>query len=115
MKNISNKNYDLFSYLQGAKAIIIITSNLKGSVLHKSFYKADIKIAGTYGAFAAKSLGLSYCWLGLCEIAMNKSKKLLENIGIMNGERVDGVIGFGYSDLEWKRVPPRGPVKSIWL
>lgn len=115
MKNFSQNHNEYFSYLRNAHAVIIITSNVKGSIMHKSFYKGDSCIAVTYGIMAAKAIGLDSCWLGLCEIAMNQNKSILKAMNIKDGERVDGVLALGYSDIKWEQAPPRGPVKTVWL
>jgi nitroreductase len=102
------------TYYKNASAAVIVTSNTNTLDFHKSFYKADIAIAITCGIIMAGSLGLASCWMGLSEIAFNKDKKLKAKYQIPRNERVDGILAIGYSDLEWKQIPPRGPVKVVW-
>jgi nitroreductase/NAD-dependent dihydropyrimidine dehydrogenase PreA subunit len=102
------------SYLRDSPVVIIITSNKKASMLHQSFYKGDVTIAATYGTLMAQALGLASCWLGLLEIAGNKDRKIKESLNIAADERIDSALALGYSDLAWKQIPPRGPVKVVW-
>lgn len=115
MKNGFHNDTPDFSYLLNTDVVVIITSDKKGSMMHKDFYKGDIRITGTYGILAAKALGLDSCWLGLTEIAMNKNKKIQSMFNIKSNERIDGILALGYSDLKWEQAPPRGPVKTQWL
>ncbi len=98
------------SYFFDSSAAILVTSRTNAVGMHKSFYKADVEIAVTYGTLAAAALGLASCRMGLSEIAFGRDKSLREKYGIAQNERVDGVVALGYSKLEWKRLPPRGPV-----
>ena len=60
--------------------------------------------------FAAESLGLGSCWIGLAQGVMEKSKDVKENIaGIKNN--VFGVITFGYPTQKYFKVPPRPVIK----
>ena len=97
-------------YFFDSSAAILVTSRTNAAGMHKSFYKADVEIAITYGALAAAALGLASCRMGLSEIAFGRDKALRAKYGIPPNERVDGIIALGYSKLEWKRLPPRGPV-----
>jgi nitroreductase len=101
------------SYLKGASALIIITYDNK-SGMHKSFYKGDARIAGTYGILMAKALGLASCWMGLLEIAAEKDKKIYAALNIENGEKIGSSFVLGYSDTKWVQYPPRGPAKIVW-
>ncbi len=101
-------------YLHNAPLIIIITTGPRSTQMHKGFYKGDAGIAATYGTLMAKGLGLSACWLGLLEIAVNKNKKIKQSLGIGEHERVDAALALGYSELVWHQIPPRGPVKVVW-
>jgi nitroreductase len=101
------------SYLKGGKALIVITYEGK-SGMHKSFYKGDVRIAGTYGILMAKALGLASCWMGLLEIAMGKDRKIGEFMKIGEKEKVGGALILGYSGTKWVSCPPRGPAKITW-
>ncbi len=101
------------SYLRGAPALMIISTNRKKS-MHQAFYKGDATIAAVYGTLMARSLGLSACWLGLLEIAVNRDQTLRQALGLGDQERMDAGLALGYSDLVWRQMPPRGPVKVIW-
>lgn len=115
LKDGFHKDNAYFSYLQNARAVIIVTSKLQASMLHKDFYRGDVCIAITHGILAAKALGLASCWMGLLQIALNKDKGMRSALGIKEGERVDGAVALGYSELKWEQAPPRGPVNVIWL
>ncbi len=93
-----------------SSAALIVTSRTNAIGMHKPFYKADVEIAITYGTLAAAALGLASCRMGLTEIAFGRDKSLREKYGIPPNERVDGIVALGYSKLQWKRLPPRGPV-----
>jgi nitroreductase len=82
--------------------------------MHKSFYKGDARIAGTYGILMAKALGLASCWMGLLEIAAEKDKKIYAALNIENGEKIGSSFVLGYSDTKWVQYPPRGPAKIVW-
>jgi AcrR family transcriptional regulator/nitroreductase len=103
------------SYFNGAPAAFLVTSRMNAPAFHREFYKADVEIAVTYGVLAASALGLASCRMGLSEIAFGRDGALRAKYGIPPTERVDGILALGYSDLEWKRLPPRGPVQVKWL
>ncbi len=111
-KKIANPDERYFFH---SPAAFIVTSRTNAGAFHKAFYKADVEIAVTYGTLAASALGLSSCRMGLAEIAFGRDKGLRAKYGIPANERVDGILALGYSALEWKRLPPRGPVKVSWL
>lgn len=106
------KDYPLF---HGSSAAILVTSNTNTQEMHKAFYKADVEIAITYATVAAAGLGLSTCRMGLTEMAFHDDAALRAKYHIPAEERVDGVLALGYSALRWKRIPPRGPVKTVWV
>jgi len=106
----SLKENDERRYFFNSSAAILVTSRTNAIGMHKSFYKADVEIAITHGTLAAAALGLASCRMGLTEIAFGKDKSLREKYGIPPNERVDGIVALGYSKLQWKRMPPRGPV-----
>ena len=101
------------SYLKGANVLIVIAYDNK-SGMHKSFYKGDARIAGTYGILMAKALGLASCWMGLLEIAAEKDKKICAALNIASGEKIGAAFILGYSDTNWVQYPPRGPSKIVW-
>jgi len=103
------------SYFNGAPAAIIVTSRTDAGEFHKGFHKADVAIAVTYGTVMAAGLGLATCWMGLAGIAFGANRSMREKYGIPGNERVDGILAVGHSSLRWKQVPPRGPVKAIWM
>lgn len=103
-----------FGYFHHAPAAILVTSNTNTEDFHKAFHKADVEIAITHGTIAAAGLGLSTCRMGLSEMAFANDGAMREKHGIPAEERVDGILAIGYSDLRWKRIPPRGPVKAVW-
>jgi nitroreductase/NAD-dependent dihydropyrimidine dehydrogenase PreA subunit len=103
------------SYYNGATAAILVASRTNAPAFHESFYKADAEIAVTYGALAAAALGLASCRMGLSEMAFGRDRAMREKFGIAQNERVDGILALGYSRLEWKRLPPRGPVSVTWM
>jgi nitroreductase len=103
-----------FGFYHNAPAAIVVTSNTNTTEMHKPFSKADVEIAVTYGTIAAASLGLSTCRIGLSEMAFARDAKMREKHGVTAEERVDGILALGYSSLEWRSLPPRGPVKAVW-
>lgn len=76
-------------------AAFIVTSNTNVPGMHKDFHKSDVAIAITYGTIAAKHLGSEYA--------------------IPRNERIDGIVAVGYPGSEWMQIPPRGPVKAVWV
>ena len=103
------------SYFHGAAAAVLVTSRKDVVGMHKAFYKADVAIAITYGTIAARHLGLSSCWMGLAKMAFAADKRLGIRFEIPRNERIDGILAVGYSETEWIRIPPRGPVKAVWF
>jgi nitroreductase len=102
-------------YCRKAPQIILVTSDVSKKGVHKDFYKADVEIAVTHGAIMASALGISSCRLGLVEMQINKNKDLLKKLNIPAHEKVNGIISFGYSTVNWVRTPPRGPAQVMWL
>lgn len=113
-QNEISKDNAQISYLHGAPAAVVITSDPKAGLMHKGFYKGDATIATTYGTLMAKALGLATCWLGLLEMAVNKDKQLKATLGISEKERVDSAFVLDYSEVEWQQMPPRGPAQVVW-
>ncbi len=109
-----NKRSDL-SFFYSASAAILVTANVNTPDFHKPFHKADVEIAVTYGTIAAAALGLGSCRMGLSEIAFGADRKLREKYGIPAEERVHGILALGYPAVKWMRIPPRGPVKAVWM
>jgi len=115
LEDLRNRNADGGRpYFGGATAAFVVTSNTNTLEFHKPFHKADVAIAVTYGTVAAAALGLGTCWMGLCEMAMNKDRAMKAKYQIPENERIDGVLAVGYSATQWRQVPPRGPVKAVW-
>lgn len=106
------KHGSAFSYLKQAPVLILITRGEKDSSMHKSFYRGDACIAATYGLLMAKALRLASCWMGLAEIAFSQNAQLGQLVKLKPGERVDAAVALGYSDLIWRRMPPRVRLKS---
>ncbi|MBN1776925.1 MAG: nitroreductase family protein [Clostridiales bacterium] len=104
-----------FSYLKHAPALILVTRGEKYSTMHKEFYRGDASISATFGILMAKALGLASCRMGLLEIALAQDPKLGRLVKLKPGERLDAAVAFGYADLHWRRIPPRGPVRVVWL
>ena len=113
---LRNRNQDgSAQYFGGAPAAFVVTSNKDAPGMHTSFQKSDVAIAITYGTIAAKHLGLATCWMGLAETALNADKRLKSEYPFPSNERIDSIFAVGYPGSEWRRVPPRGPVKAVWL
>jgi nitroreductase/NAD-dependent dihydropyrimidine dehydrogenase PreA subunit len=66
-------------------------------------------IAFTYGMLAAETLGISSCWCGFGQIAMNADKDLMKNMGARG--KVMGVVLFGHPANHFYRLPSRPPLK----
>ena len=98
-----------------APAAFIVTSNTDAPGMHKDFHKSDVTIAITYGTVAAEHRGLATFWIGLAEIAFKAERRLGSEYAIPRNERVDGIVAVGYSGSKWMQLPPRGPVKAVWL
>jgi len=111
-KLIASEGYTIF---HKAPAVILVTSRTDIGDMHKGFAKSDAEIAVTYGAVAAASMGLSTCRIGLAEIAFGRDTSLGRELGIPENERLDSGLVVGYGATEWKRIPPRGPVKVTAL
>jgi nitroreductase/Pyruvate/2-oxoacid:ferredoxin oxidoreductase delta subunit len=67
----------------------------------------DAGIALTIGMFAAQSLGIGTVWSGFVEVAFARDKALRKSFDIPKGHKVRGVLGIGYPDVEYHRVPVR--------
>jgi nitroreductase len=88
-------------------------------ILHSPSYSkmsaADAGLAITHGMFAALSLGLSTCWIGLAQEYFSRTKKARKKWGIPLKHDVYGVFVLGYSELEFIAGPPRRPLKIKWV
>jgi Fe-S-cluster-containing hydrogenase component 2 len=108
-------NIDNYFYTNNAGVVIFVTSKKRKNAFHEKYYNGDARNAITYGTIMAKLLGLASCNLGLCEIAIKKDKTIQKSLNIPSDEQVEGILGLGYSDNDWKQIPLRGPAKTVWL
>ncbi|NVM43344.1 MAG: nitroreductase family protein [Candidatus Lokiarchaeota archaeon] len=100
-KMARKSGFDMIFY-NAPHVMIIHSSNPNDSL--------NATIALTYGMFAAQSLGLGTCWIGLARGVLATSKEVRENIMGINGY-VWGVITIGYPAQNFFRVPPRPSLK----
>ncbi len=87
-------------------------------ILHSKKYSrmspVDSGVAITHGMFAALSLGLKTCWIGLAHEYLSRRKRARKKWGIPSNHDVFGVFVVGYSDLKFKGAPSRRPLKVQW-
>lgn len=67
----------------------------------------DSGIITTYGMFAAETLGLGSCWIGIAQEAMMRVKKIRKICGIPKGFLPWSVFVVGYPKIKYSRLPPR--------
>ena len=122
-KEVDQKVSELFSsiarersnfFFKNAPVVIIVASDVSKKGMHSDFYKSDVELAVTYGTVLASSMGLSCCRLGLSEIMMNRDLSVRLAYGIPRNQKIYGILALGYSDTDWKRIPPRGPAHVVW-
>ena len=111
-QKLLNKEYRFFF---NAPAVIIITAPEKYSPYYKIFLNSDAHIAATHGIIMSESLGLSTCWIGFAEFALNKKPKTKLNLGIPIGEKILAAFTVGYPDVKFQRMAPRGPIPVKWF
>ena len=87
-------------------------------VLHASrdwnWSPVDCAIALTQFELAAVSRGIGTCWGGFLMRAANGHPPLREALGIPEGHDVYGAMMFGFSRIEYRRIPARLAARIEW-
>lgn len=94
-----------------APCVIILYSRDYGKGLPAN----DAGIAFTHGMLAAQALGLGSCWIGFAQQAMHRNRGLRKHFQIPKGYKVWGVLTLGTPDVNYKRGPPRRPLRVRWV
>ena len=88
---------DLFFY--NAPLLVIIYSK------SERFREIDCACAAQNMMLAARSLGIGSCWIGFADLALNKNRGGMNELGIPKGCKIIGHIIFGY--------PAKFPEKAL--
>jgi nitroreductase/NAD-dependent dihydropyrimidine dehydrogenase PreA subunit len=92
----AEKGKDLLFH--GAPALIVIHSNMEGSLPVEDAQYASYNIA-----LLAHSMGLGTCYIGYASEVMNRDKKMKVRMNIPEAHRVHAVLALGYPDLVFHR------------
>ncbi|MBW2090579.1 MAG: nitroreductase family protein [Deltaproteobacteria bacterium] len=76
--------------------------------------KDNCVIAAQTVVFAARTMGLETCYIGLFEAGANAYPPLIEALNLPAGHRVYSVLILGYPRLEFLRAVDRKPIKVRW-
>ncbi|MBU2550827.1 MAG: nitroreductase family protein [Proteobacteria bacterium] len=76
--------------------------------------KDDCVIAVQTAMYAARTMGLETCWIGLFEFAANTYPPLVEALALPEGHRVYAVMIAGYPALKFLRMVDRKPIAARW-
>jgi nitroreductase/NAD-dependent dihydropyrimidine dehydrogenase PreA subunit len=76
---------------------------------------ADSAIALTYVELLAAAMGLGACWGGLVTMASEDFPDVLPVLGVPEGRKVGGALMLGRPRQKHRLVPPRNPVRAVWL
>jgi nitroreductase len=101
LKKLREKGVIPFFY--NAPHILILHSN-------NGWAEINATIAITYAMLYAETLGIGSCWIGGIQKLFAGNKEISREI-IGNSEKVGGIMIFGYPAVEYKRAPPRPPMK----
>ncbi len=74
----------------------------------------DPTIALTYGMLAAHAMGLGSCWMGFAMMAVQKNKRVSQQLNIPKGRFIVGIMTLGYPVHTYYRVPVRNKIKAEW-
>jgi nitroreductase len=97
------KSIDRDPILLKAPAVIFVSCNV-------GMPATDAAIIITHGRFAAHSLNLGTCWIGMMNLAIPLNKEILKIAGISEKDRVQGVFTIGYPSVRYHRTAPRLPL-----
>ncbi|MBD3164190.1 hypothetical protein GF323_03255 [Candidatus Woesearchaeota archaeon] len=98
---------DLFFY--HAPCVIVIHSR------KKRFFLKDCSCAAQNIMLAARSLNIGSCWIGLADIALNKSRKIRKKLRIPLSHRIMATIALGYPEKFPRKALPRKKADIEWL
>ena len=74
----------------------------------------DSAIALTYFCLAAHAMHIGSCWCGMGMNAVSHVP-LREFLGLGENDAVQGIVFFGYPDIDFPAMPPRKPLRAQWL
>ncbi len=94
--NEAEKGRDLLFH--GAPALIIVHSNMEGSLPLEDGQYAAYNIA-----LMAHAMGLGTCFIGYASETLNRSKKIKMRVNIPQKNRVLAVLAVGYPDVAYER------------
>jgi nitroreductase len=107
MRKRVDSEKDLFFY--HAPVVIIIHAR------SGEFSRQDCACAAQNMLLAARSLDIGSCWIGFCDIALNRSKKLRKKVNIPVSHKVIGTIAFGYTEKFPASALPRKKFSIDWI
>ncbi len=96
----AEKGRDLLFH--GAPALIIVHSNMEGSLPHEDGQYAAYNIA-----LMAHAMGLGTCFIGYASETLNRSRKIKASVNIPQKNRVLAVLAVGYPDVTYQRFAMR--------
>lgn len=79
------------------------------------FGPVDATIALTYFCLAGHAKGIGSCWAGFGMRALGAYAPLRELMGLDDSVAVQGMVFFGYPELEYRALPPRNPLRVTWV
>lgn len=92
----AEKGRDLLFH--GAPALIIVHSNMEGSLPLEDGQYAAYNIA-----LMAHAMGLGTCFIGYASETLNRSRKIKASVNIPRKNRVLAVLAVGYPDVAYER------------
>ncbi len=96
----AGKGRDLLFH--GAPALIIVHSNMEGSLPLEDGQYAAYNIA-----LMAHAMGLGTCFIGYASETLNRSRKIKAGVNIPQKNRVLAVLAVGYPDVAYERFAMR--------
>ena len=76
--------------------------------------KDDCVIASTTITFAARTMGIDTCYIGLFEYAANAYDPIIKALDLPPGNEVKSVLILGYPKLKFYKTVDRKPMTVIW-
>lgn len=84
---------------------------------HKEGWRGtvDCTIAVQTLDYAAAALGMGTCWAGFFMNAAANYPPIAEALKLPSGHAIEGALMLGYSDEQYRCIPPRNPIHADWI
>ncbi len=92
-------------FFKGAPLVIVVSGS--GNI--------DAGLASSYMELMAESLGLGVLYSGFFVACAKLSGKLRGLLGLPKGHKVAACLVIGYTDVRYRRIPPRKPLQARTL